>query len=391
MKRNTGCGGAEKRALADFTTKPETKEPMNILRPFRIFRRFAAALVILSLVLAGCATTQSRSPSVPGVEPPAALAEEVRQARALLSLLAEQAVGLSVAVARDGQILWSEAYGHRELETGQAATPNTVFRLYSVSKPMTAVAAARLVERGRLDGDAPVQRYVPAFPDKGTPITPMQLATHTSGIRHYTSEAEARSRRHCSSVAEAVQIFAEDPLVHPPGTEETYSSWGYVLLSAVLEGATGETYERAMADLLFQPLGLHSLLIDDPGNRVATRASFYRKTAPGIFAAAEEVDNTCKWGAGAWLATAEDVAYFGLALINESLLQPQTRQLFLRGQSVYRAQGVGAGGAAFLVVDGERKLSIALLSNAIGETLGPALQSGVNQLHEIFGGEPSGR
>lgn len=344
----------------------------------------SAPLFVLALLLSACLTTQRRTPSVPGVEPPAGLDEEVAQARALLSRLAEQAVGLSVAVAREGRIVWSEAYGYRELEGRHAATPTTLFRLYSLSKPMTAVAAARLLEQGRLDANAPVQRYVPEFPDKGVPITPMHLATHTSGIRHYANEAEARSRRHCSSVADALEIFADDPLVHPPGTRETYSSWGYVLLSAVLEGATGHRYEDAMADLVFEPLGLNSPVIDDPDQNVPGRARFYHESIPGHFTPAEEVDNTCKWGAGAWLGTAEDVARFGLALADGPLLRPETRQLFLRGQSVYRAQGVGTGGAAFLVVDDETKLSVGLLSNAIGETLGPALQHAAGRLHEIF-------
>lgn len=162
-----------------------------------------------------------------------------------------------------------------------------------------------------------------------------------------------------------------------------------MLLSAVLEGATSKEYEQATAELVFDTLGLTSPRIDDPGRHVPTRARFYTETTPGVFAPAEEVDNTCKGGAGAWLATAEDVARFGLALVDGRLLQPQTRQLFLRGQSVYRAQGVGAGGAAFLVTDDESDLSIALLSNAIGGTLGPALQDGVSRLEEILGREPS--
>lgn len=105
------------------------------------------------------------------------------------------------------------------------------------------------------------------------PITLLQLATHMSGIRHYADESEARSRQHCSSVAEALKIFADDPLVHPPGASETYSSWSYVLLSAVLEGAPSKGYEQAMADLVFDPLGLSSPLIDDPSEQQRARLS----------------------------------------------------------------------------------------------------------------------
>lgn len=210
------------------------------------------------------------------------------------------------------------------------------------------------------------------------------LRAHCRCIRHYANDTEARGRRHCTSVADALDVFANDPLVHPPGAKETYSSWGYVLLSGVLEGATGQRYERAMSDLVFQPLKLAALAIDDPAQRMSNRARFYHETSAGHFSLAEHVDNTCKWGAGAWLGTAEDVARLGLALLDGPFLQTETRQLFLRGQSVYRAQGVGAGGAAFLVVDAKRNLSIGLLSNAVGEKLGPALQATVTRLHEIF-------
>lgn len=361
----------------------------SIIRPKIGKARENAYAFLFVLFTAACAPPAGGPPSTPGVEPAGELGEEVSEARALLHRLAEQAVGLSVAVARGGEIVWSEAYGYSELEGRRAATPETIFRLYSISKPMTAAAAARLLERGALDPNAPVQRYVPDFPDKGVPITLMQLATHTSGIRHYANQAEARSQRHCEDVAEALKIFAGDPLVHSPGAKETYSSWGYVLLSAVLEGATEKPYQEAMEDLVFQPLDLDSLWIDDPHRELPARASFYREVAPGEFASAEEVDNTCKWGAGAWLGNAEDTALFGLSLVEGTFLQPRTRQLFLRGQSIYRAQGVGAGGAAFLVADDSKDLSVALLSNAVGETLGPAVQDAVEKLREIFADKPS--
>lgn len=335
----------------------------------------------LTMLLAGPARAgggPSASASPQGTD------EAVAAADALLRRLAAEAVGLSVAVAAETGVIWSAAYGDADREAGEPVTPDTRMRLYSIAKPMTAVAAARLMERGALDPAAPVQTYVPAFPDKGAPITTLQLAEHTSGIRHYADDAEARGRRHCESVAEALTIFAGDPLVHAPGEKRTYSSWGYVLLSAVLEGVTGQGYESAMGELVFAPAGLGSLAIDDPGVEVPGRARFYRETAPGAFAAAEPVDNTCKWGAGAWVGTAGDVARFGVAMFDGTLLQPRTAQMFLRGEPVYRAQGWSAGGMAFLIADDEHGLAVALLSNAAGETLGPRLQEVAGRIHTLF-------
>lgn len=351
------------------------------------FRTPACTYIVLLLAcgLGGCAA--SSPPVTTGVGPPSAVDGEVAQARAALRSLAEQAVGFSVAVARGDRVIWTEAYGYRDLEGRDPATPATRFRLYSLAKPMTAAAAARLLEARKLDPNAPIQRYVAEFPEKGTPITPMQLATHTSGIRHYSGQTEARTSRHCNSVADALEIFADDPLVHAPGAGETYSSWGFVLLSAVLEGAAEQSYEEAMEDLVFEPVGLTSLVLDDPAEEVPHRTQFYQELSPGTFSLASEVDNTCKWGAGAWLGTAADVAQFGLALIDDSFLSSGTQQLFLRGQPTYRAQGVGVGGTAFLVVDDARDLSIALLANTSGETAGPMLQDAVRKLEEVFAGE----
>lgn len=337
---------------------------------------------MLVAAVLGC-SGHSQQPVVVGVQPEPPIHDRVSRARQVLAPAVTSAVGVSVAVAHRGALIWSEAHGYRNLEERLPATPSTTFRFYSVAKPMTAVGAARLVELGRLALDAPVQRYLPDFPDKGAAITTMHLGTHTSGVRHYRDDAEARSTLHCTTVAEAVRLFRDDPLVHPPGTGETYSSWGYVLLSAVVEAVAGQSYPDAMSQLVFAPLGIGSLAIDDPTRSIPSRSRFYAQTSSG-FAQAEPVDNTCKWGAGGWVGTAEDVARFGLSLVDDSLLQPETRQLLRSGQTVYRAQGWGAGGMAFLLVDDAHDLSIALLSNTTGEATGAALQRALSELHAIF-------
>ena len=120
----------------------------------------------------------------PGTGPRDAAA--ITKARALVAELvrAQEIPGLSVAVARKGTVVWSEGFGLADVESGVPVTPLTRFRAGSVSKVLTAAGVAKLVEEGRLDLDAPVQRYVPEFPKKPWPITTRQLAAHTAGIRH---------------------------------------------------------------------------------------------------------------------------------------------------------------------------------------------------------------
>lgn len=187
-------------------------------------------------------------------------------------------MGLAVAVFHAGEPVWIEGIGYVYRETARPVDPErTRFRIYSVTKWMTAAAAARLMEEGHLDPSAPIQTYLPDYPPHDPPITTMELATHTSGIRHYADDAEARSRQHCETVDEPLPIFENDPLVHPPGAGETYSSWGYVALSAVIAGATGTSFVSAINGLVFRPVGMTGMALDDPTHPVPDRASFYEE------------------------------------------------------------------------------------------------------------------
>src|SRR3989449_1608595 len=202
-----------------------------------MFRRIGFAGLLIPAALAAQATPcmSRRSGSVP-----AAYADVVARERALVcQRLATQMPGVQVAVAVNGKLVWSEGFGYADAERQQPVTRETQFRIGSVSKPLTATAVVLLYERGKLDLDAPVQRYVPSFPDKGYPITTRQLAGHLAGIRHYKGDEFVLNRRF-GSVAEGLTIFQDDSLLFPPGTRFSYSTYGWNLISAVIEGAAGE-------------------------------------------------------------------------------------------------------------------------------------------------------
>ena len=148
--------------------------------------------------------------------------------------------GISIAIVQGGQPVWSSGFGLSDLEDSAPATSSTLYRLGSISKPITAVAILQLYERSKLDLDAPVQKYCPAFAQKDAPITSRQLLGHLSGIRHYNKDGKGYvpedSARHFASMEESLQLFASDPLVSKPGTQFHYSTYGYTLLGCVLEG-----------------------------------------------------------------------------------------------------------------------------------------------------------
>ena len=274
--------------------------------------------------------------------------------------------GLSVAVGVGDSVIWTGGFGLASLGPEISVTPDTRFRVYSVSKPWTAAVGLRLVVAGRLDPEAPIQ--VRGFPDKGVPITALQLATHTSGIRHYR-HGEAETNRRCDMVAEAVELFADDPLLFAPGTEKSYSTWGFVLLGAVIEQAGEQPFDRMLHAEVLEPSGMAATDHAMTPAPAAARA-YERETAGGYRDVGETTNPSCKWGGGGYLSTAADLARFSLAALSGRLLPPSAVGLLfdLEEGPVDRAGGSGPGGSAHVRTDLESGLVIALASN-VGRAL----------------------
>src|SRR5881296_3876945 len=217
-------------------------------------RGLVAAAVLASWVDRSGAGGQTTCVSRAAAPVPPAYAATVARAHALVcDKLVGRIAGLQVAVGVDGKLVWSEGFGYADVACKVPVTAETQFRIGSVSKPLTAAALALLYERGKLDLDAPIQRYVPYFPDKGYPITTRQLAGHLAGIRHYQGDEFVLNRRF-ASVREGLEIFERDSLLFPPGTRFSYSSYGFNLISAVIEGAAREEFLRYMTRNVFRPL-----------------------------------------------------------------------------------------------------------------------------------------
>lgn len=234
--------------------------------------------------------------------------------------------GLSVAVGIGGDIVWSEGFGFADLENRVAVTPLTKFRIGSVSKSVSSISVGQLVAEGRLDLDLPVQTYVPGFPEKPWPITTRFVAGHLAGIRHYRG-AEFESARHYATVAQGLTIFANDPLLFEPGTRWSYSSYGWNLVSAVVEGAAGEPFLAYMRRAVFEPAGLSDLVSDQVDSLVMFRTRYYEKRPDGAVLNATFVDNSNKWAGGGFLSTPAELLDLAFALLDGELLERETLEL----------------------------------------------------------------
>lgn len=212
------------------------------------------------------------------------------------------------------------------------AQPTTLFRVASVSKSFTAAGMMKLVENKKLNLHASVQQYLPEFPDKGYPITPDLLASHKAGIRNYWDDSEAINTIHYDRVITSLEKFKDDSLLFIPGTNFEYSNYGYVLLSAAIERASGKDFLSYMHENVFQPRGMIYTIPDQARDSNIAKSTFDDHVTPyslnGEIVVSPYNDLSCKWASGGFLSTAEDMVRFANghnygnknALLKKSLL-----------------------------------------------------------------------
>lgn len=254
-------------------------------------------------------------------------------------MVANRLPGISVAVVEDGSYQWSSGFGMADLENSVPATSNTLYRLASISKPITATAAMVLYDRGKLDLDAPVQRYCPAFPKKEAPITTRQLLGHLGGIRHDRTHSfddpEIINTRHVDDpISGGLEYFKDDPLVAFPGTKFSYSTNGYTVIGCVIEGASGMKYIDFVRENVLRPAGMTHTQVDDYSAIIPNRTRFY-SCSPDPSLCNEKsaivnsryVDTAFKTAGDGWLSSAEDMAKFEVAMLNDRLVSSATRKL----------------------------------------------------------------
>lgn len=299
---------------------------MKPLARFTKTDRFHTQIICLVAFFFACASAASAQQKGLSAE------KRAQIEMAISSFMSANSVpGIGAAVVLDGEPAWSAGFGMADLENSSPATSSTLFRLGSISKPITATAILQLWERGKLDLDAPVQKFCPAFPQKEWPITSRELLGHLGGIRHYHPDGKGDvpedSARHFSSMEESLLVFAADPLVAKPGTKFNYSTYGYTLLGCVLEGAASQKYVDYVRENIFRPAGMAQTQADDYFSIISHRTRWYHKDKSGIVRNAGVLDSSYKIPGGGLISSADDMAQFEAAMLADKLLKPRTRDL----------------------------------------------------------------
>lgn len=274
------------------------------------------------------------------------LSVDIQAARVICQqFMTEQNIpGMAVAISMDHEMIWSEGFGQSNLEAMTPVDPyQTKFRIGSISKSLTSAALALLYERGQLYLDTPIQFYLKDYPADGgkTSITSRLLAGHLAGIRHYQGN-EFLNTKPFGSVTLALDMFKNDTLLTAPGTAYNYSSYGYNLLSAVLEQAGKKDFLTFMQQNIFDVLGMQNTLPEFADKIIPHRTGYYQRSMTGVFNA-PFVDNSYKWAGGGFLSTAFDLLRFMHAMAEQKFIQPKTWQLITTPQINKQGQSTGYG------------------------------------------------
>jgi len=236
--------------------------------------------------------------------------------------------GLTVAVAVDGEIVFSEGVGFAELDNRTPATGRTVHNVGSVSKVLAVVGLMQLVEQGKVDLDATIQTYMPWYPEKEHPISVREILTHTSGTRHYNGTEFGPdgllALKHYDSFEEATRLWRDDPLLFEPGTAWYYSSHAQNLQQGVVEAASGMGFEEYLRRFVWEPAGMMATQFDVPSRIVQNRGHGYVRDRQGRLINAPWEDPSYKYAGGGILSNAEDLVRFALAINDGTLLEPET-------------------------------------------------------------------
>lgn len=316
--------------------------------------------LVVAAILAGLGPTRAEAQATAG--PTLAPKKAAAVDAAVLEVMDKQElVGVAIGVIEDGRIVYTKGYGWADREHRIPATAETVINWASNSKPMAAILALQLAEQGQLDLDADVRTYVPEFPDKGVTITCRQILGHQSGIPHYSNgqivptRRDAESRRGPVDPLRSLDRFAESPLIFRPGARSEYSSYAYILLSAVVERAGKQPFDDQVQGRIAAPLGIRSLQLDHhtPGRDWATG---YTMKEGKVVPAPEEA-NDWKFGAGGYKSNVQDFARWAAALLDHRLVSKTTER------SMWTQQRTAGGettdyGLGFAVEDGARGFKV---------------------------------
>ncbi|MCK9996176.1 MAG: serine hydrolase [Candidatus Krumholzibacteria bacterium] len=280
------------------------------------FTTATMAALCLTFVLSAFVLPDDIQAQTDGTAKPLDQTQLVKDIDSLLDTsFASDQPGAAVIVLRGGEVVYKSARGMANLELQVPLTEDMVFRIGSMTKQFTSAAIMLLVEEDKISVTDEITRFLPDYPTQGATITVEHLLTHTSGIRSYTSMPGWMDTKIVNpmTVEELVDGFKNEPMDFQPGAEFRYNNSGYVLLGAIIEAASGQTYAEFIQQRIFDPLQMKNSYYGE-------HAAIIRNRVPGYDGSIDDPQNarylsmTQPYAAGSLLSTVEDLGKWDTAL-----------------------------------------------------------------------------
>ncbi len=227
------------------------------------------------------------------------------------------------------EIKWFYSIGYSDIENNVAVSEKSLFRIASITKPITAVAIMQLWEKGIINLDIDIRKYIPYFPEKKYKFTIRQLLSHTAGIRNY-KEGEFDSKKFYQSTKEALKVFEYDSLMFEPGTKYLYTSLGYNILAAIIEEVTKKPFENYIYENILKPAGMLTTRADKQREIIPFRVRGYEKNVEYNFINAALADLSIKVAGGGFLSNSKDLLLFAKALLDNKLIDETTLKIMTK-------------------------------------------------------------
>lgn len=246
--------------------------------------------------------------------------------------------GISIAVGVNGKMVWAAGYGYADLSTQRPISLASKFRIGSTSKALTSLLLGEFIESNAIDLDMPITHYLPHLPQSLNNITSRQLASHSAGIRNYgmcwcLPISEYYNNNSFDSASDALDIFIDDPLLFEPGSQFSYSSYNYTLLSAVLEKVGVNSFVELMQQHVFTPFNMPNTGAENDLQSTQEMVRFYN-TGYGHFQESFPVDTSNKLAGGGFVSTPSDLVNMGNLLLSKKQLKPSTLQQLFEPQKL---------------------------------------------------------
>jgi CubicO group peptidase (beta-lactamase class C family)/uncharacterized protein YneR len=234
----------------------------------------------------------------------------------------------SVLVAKNGNIIFQNAYGYRDADQKLANDPQTIFQIGSVTKQFTTAIILILQDQGKLSLKDKLSKYIPDYP-KGDSLYLDAIASHTSGIFNYTNDPAFMATEASKSIdhLKLIDLFKNKPLTFTPGTKWAYSNSGYIILGYIIEKVTGKPYEQVVHEMIFTPLQMNRSGFDFANLKDNNKAVGYNVLNSDLVVPAAIVDSTVSYAAGAIYSTTGDLYKWHRALNDNKILSSKLQEL----------------------------------------------------------------